>query len=430
MQALQKYFAENLMKKVVASGMIGNGLEWYDYALYGQMAALLGTLFFPKGDSGVQLLATFGVFAAGFIVRPLGAILFGWIGDAYGRKNAMVIAVLMMAIPTGCIGLLPTYAEVGMLAPVLLTLIRLLQGLSLGGEFAGSITYIIEHAPQNKRGWAGSASLVSLILGFLLGSLVVNFTISLLGQEEFAAWGWRVPFLAGIVIGLVGFYIRRCCEESPVYEAAKQDNNISKTPVREAFIKHPWRMAQGFAMYISVTMPFYLASVYFISFSEHHLGTTMKQALNFNVYNMLAMLFTMPFSAWLSDRIGRRKVMMSAAFVMFITAPLLFSQLVTGASLPIIGLAQFAFAAMVGMYSGAVPALLVEMFPTNIRFTGMAIAYNLAAAVFGGTAPMVCEWLIRETGGNWAIGCYVMACNIASLIALYYYKDRFNQPLL
>jgi MHS family proline/betaine transporter-like MFS transporter len=260
------------MKKVIASGMIGNGLEWYDYALYGQMAALLGTLFFPAGDAGVQLLATYGVFAAGFVVRPLGAILFGWIGDKYGRKSAMVLAVLMMAIPTGCIGLLPTYSQVGMLAPVLLTIIRLLQGLSLGGEFAGSITYIVEHAPARRRAWAGSASLVSLILGFLLGSLVVNFMLGWLGKEAFEAWGWRIPFLGGIVIGLVGFYIRRFCRESPIYEAAKHDNKISKTPLKTALAQHPAEMAQGFALYLTVTMPFYLASVYFISFTEKHLG--------------------------------------------------------------------------------------------------------------------------------------------------------------
>lgn len=417
------------MKKVVASGMIGNGLEWYDYALYGQMAALLGTLFFPKGDAGVQLLATYGVFAAGFIVRPIGAVLFGWIGDRYGRKSAMVLAVLMMAIPTGCIGLLPTYAEVGLLAPVLLTIIRLLQGLSLGGEFAGSIAYIVEHAPPKRRGWAGSASLVSLILGFLLGSLVVNTLLGVMGREAFEAWGWRIPFLGGIVIGLVGFYIRRCCEESPIYEAAKQDNQISKTPVRTAFAKHPWQMLQGFALYMTVTMPFYLASVYFISFSENHLGTSLETALRFNIYNMLAMLITMPFSAWLSDKIGRKKVMITAAIAMFFITPLLFTQLTLGASPLTIALCQFIFAAMVGMYAGPVPAILVEMFPTNIRFTGMAIAYNLAAAIFGGTAPMVCEWLIRTTGSNGSIGWYVMICNVFSLIALYYYKDRFKQPL-
>jgi len=417
------------MKKVVASGMIGNGLEWYDYALYGQMAALLGVLFFPKGDPGVQLLLTYGVFAAGFIVRPLGAVLFGWIGDRYGRKSAMVLAVLMMAIPTGCIGLLPTYAEAGLIAPILLTIIRLLQGLSLGGEFAGSITYIVEHAPENRRGWAGSASLVSLIIGFLLGSLVVNSLLGVMGREAFEAWGWRIPFLGGIAIGLVGFYIRRCCEESPVYEAAKQDNQISKTPVRTAFAKHPWQMLQGFAAYMTVTMPFYLASVYFISFSEKQLGTSMETALHFNIYNMLAMLVTMPLSAWLSDHIGRKKVMIIAAVAMFLITPLLFTQLNMGAPIIVIGLCQFIFAALVGMYAGPVPALLVEMFPTNIRFTGMAIAYNMAAAIFGGTAPMVCEWLIRTTASNSSIGWYVMICNIFSLIALYYYKDRFKQPL-
>ncbi len=417
------------MKKVVASGMIGNGLEWYDYALYGQMAALLGTLFFPKSDPGVQLIATYGVFAAGFIVRPVGAVLFGWIGDRYGRKAAMVMAVLMMAIPTGCIGLLPTYADAGIIAPILLTLIRLLQGLSLGGEFAGSITYIIEHAPENRRGTAGSASLVSLIIGFLVGSLVVNLLLGAMGREAFEAWGWRVPFLGGIVIGLVGFYIRRCCEESPVYEAAKQDNQISKTPVRIAFAEHPRKMLQGFALYMTVTMPFYLASVYFISFSENHLGTSMETALRFNVYNMLAMLVTMPLSAWLSDKYGRKKVMGIAAVAMFFCTPLLFSQLSMDAPLMTIGLCQFIFAAIVGMYSGPIPAILVEMFPTNIRFTGMAIAYNLAAAIFGGTAPMVCEWLIRTTASNSSIGWYVMICNIFSLIALYYYKDRFKQPL-
>ena len=157
------------MKKVVASGMIGNGLEWYDYALYGQMAGLFGALFFPSGDKAVQLLATYGVFAAGFIVRPLGAILFGWIGDKYGRKAAMVIAVLLMAIPTGCIGLLPTYSQVGMLAPILLTLIRLLQGLSLGGEFAGAVTYIVEHSPPKNEDLQALPRWLVCCLGFCWG---------------------------------------------------------------------------------------------------------------------------------------------------------------------------------------------------------------------------------------------------------------------
>jgi MFS transporter, MHS family, proline/betaine transporter len=417
------------MKKVLVSGMIGNGLEWYDYALYGQVAWLLGKKFFPAGDPTAQLLATFGLFAAGFLVRPLGAIFFGWLGDTYGRRAAMVVAVLMMAIPTGCIGLLPTYEQIGVLAPVLLTIIRLMQGISLGGEFSGSITYIVEHAPQNRRALAGSASLVSLMVGFLMGLFVVRGCISYFGQEAFEDWAWRLPFISGIVIGLVGFYIRSHCSESPTFEEAKAQGTISKTPVREAFRRHPWEMLQGFGMYMTVTMPFYLAAIYFISFSQTHLGMSSADAMTASVGNMLAMLIMIPGSAWLSDRIGRKPVMMAAAALIFVTVIPLFSNFEAGMDARTAMLVQFAFSLMLGVYMGPVAAVLVELFPTSVRFSGMAIAYNLAAAVFGGTAPLVCEWLISVTGDIHVIAYYVMLCNICALIALYCYKDRFREAL-
>lgn len=417
------------MKRVVISGMIGNGLEWYDYALYGQTAWLLAKLFFPAGDPAVQLLATFGVFAAGFLIRPLGAILFGWIGDRYGRKNAMILAVLMMAIPTGCIGLLPTYESIGLWAPVLLTLIRLLQGLSLGGEFSGSITYIVEHAPADRRGLAGAASLVSLILGFLLGLLVVRGLMAYVGQEAFEAGIWRVPFLIGIAIGIVGFYIRSHCHESPIYTKACQEGALAKKPVRQAFAEYPKEMLQGFAIYITVTMPFYLSTIYFISFSHLHLGVSSDDALTMSIFNMLALLLIKPISAWGSDFVGRRKVMMISAIAMMLAVYPLFTFLQPGSSLLAIGLAQFAFTVILGFYIGPVPAALVELFPTSVRFSGMAIAYNASAALFGGTAPMVCEWLMKSTGTSFSIAYYVIACNLASLMALYFFKDRYKEPL-
>jgi MFS transporter, MHS family, proline/betaine transporter len=417
------------MRKAIISGMIGNGLEWYDYALYGQVAWLLAKLFFPSGDASVQLLATFGVFAAGFFARPIGAVFFGWLGDTYGRKMAMVVAVLLMAIPTGLIGVLPTYAEIGIWAPILLTIIRVLQGISLGGEFSGSITYIVEHAPPHRRGLAGVASLVSLILGFLLGLLVVRGMIGYYGQAEFESWAWRVPFIIGIGIGLIGFYIRTHCHESPVFEEAKAQGRISKTPVREAFAKHPWEMLQGFGIYITVTMPFYLTTIYFISFSHTHLGVSTEDALNLSIYNMLALLFVKPLAAWASDYVGRKKIMMTAAIIMMICVYPLFSYFTPGVSLWTIGLVQFTFAIILGFYVGPVAAVLVELFPTSVRFSGMAISYNLAAALFGGTAPIVCEWIIRQTGDNASIAWYVMACNIVSIIALWFYKDRFREPL-
>ena len=257
----------------------------------------------------------------------------------------------------------------------------------------------------------------------------MNLTLAALGQEAFDAWGWRVPFLGGILIGLVGFYIRKCCEESPVYEEAKANNNISKTPIRVAFAKHPWEMVQGFALYLSVTMPFYLASVYFIGFGEKHLGLNLAVSLRFNIYNMLAMLITMPLGAWISDRIGRKKVLATGAVLMLLATPLLFANFTSGASPFAIGLSQFIFAGIVGLYAGVVPTILVELFPTSIRFTGMAISSNIAAALFGGTAPLICEWLITKSGQASAIGWYVMLCNAISLVALYFVKERFGERL-
>ncbi len=417
------------MKKILISGMIGNGLEWYDYALYGQVAWLLAQLFFPAGDEAAQLLAAFGVFAAGFVVRPLGAAFFGWLGDKYGRKPAMVVAILMMAIPTGMIGLLPTYAEIGVFAPILLTLIRVAQGISLGGEFSGSITYIVEHAPPHRRGLAGAASLVSLMLGFILGIIVVRCCMSYLGQEAFEQWGWRIPFLVGIFIGFIGFYIRHYCDESPVYEEAKQNDALAKAPIRQAFKQYPWQMLQGFGAYISVTMPFYLTTIFFITFMKKHLGVEADDALKITLYNMVAMLITIPISAYFSDKIGRKPIMICAAIGMMLYAYPLFASLEYGIAPLKLGLAQFGFCLILGVYMGPVAAMLVELFPTSVRFSGMAIAYNLAAAIFGGTAPLICEWLIGASGGNVAIAYYVMACNAASICALYYYKDRFREKL-
>ncbi len=417
------------MRKIVTSGMIGNGLEWYDYALYGQVAWLLSSLFFPSDDAVVQMLAVYGVFAAGFVVRPAGAVFFGWLGDRYGRRVSMVAAILMMAIPTGMIGLLPTYAEIGIAAPILLTIIRLLQGMSLGGEFSGSIAYIVEHAPPRRRGLAGAAPLVSMMLGFLLGLAVVKSMIALMGQEAFEAWGWRLPFLFGIVIGLVGFYIRSHCSESPVYEKAKLDGAISSRPVRQAFAAHRWQMVQGFAIYITVTMPFYLTTVYFIGLSKTHLGLPADQALMFSVYNMLALLVAMPFSAWLSDYIGRKKIMVASAIVMMLSVYPLFSLMVVGAPPVTIALVQLVFSLMLGIYVGPVAAVLVELFPTSVRFSGMAITYNLCAALFGGTSPMVCEWLIGTFGDARAIAYYVIAGCLASLVAFAFYHDRYQESL-
>jgi MHS family proline/betaine transporter-like MFS transporter len=207
---------ERMNRKVMISGMLGNGLEWYDYALYGHMSIIFAKLFFPVGDSSLSLILTYITFALGFVSRPLGAILFGRIGDKYGRKKALTLSMILMAVPTGCIGLLPTYDMIGVFAPILLITIRLLQGLSLGGAYSGSISYVVEHAPATQRSTVGSVIKVSLIIGFLCGSLVSSLIATVLSPEDFYSWGWRLPFFVGIGIGFVGYYIRNHGEESPL----------------------------------------------------------------------------------------------------------------------------------------------------------------------------------------------------------------------
>lgn len=416
------------LSKVIISGMLGNGLEWYDYALYAQMSFIISELFFPGHNEATRLIATFGVFAVGFLFRPLGAILFGYIGDRYGRRTSLVIAILMMAIPTGCIGLLPTYEQIGIAAPILLTLIRIFQGLSLGGEFSGCITYIVEHSPQKHRGIAGATSVISLIIGFLLGSFVALLFVKGLSPEAFKSWGWRVPFLLGVVIGLIGLYIRSSCDESPAYEEAKRQGHISDKPVRQAVTQHYSIIIKAFALYITVTMPFYLTSVYLLSFTQKKLGMAVDQALFINTSTMVAMLITVIISASISDRIGRKPILVFGAFLMmFAIVPLFFLMgIKTYASILI---AQVILGIIVGIYVAPIPAILVELFPTSIRYTGMALSYNLAAAIFGGTAPMACEWLINTTGTYFSIAWYVIACNIVSLLALYFYKDNYKEPL-
>lgn len=429
MSQAENHTKSHSLRKIIISGMISNGLEWYDFALYAFTALTISKQFFPPADNaGDHLLITFAIFAVGFVARPFGGILFGVIGDRLGRRTALVLAIFMMAIPTGCIGLLPTYAQIGMLAPWLLVLLRLLQGLSLGGAYSGSMTFLVEHAPHNRRGLMGSACVASLVLGFLTGSLVAwSFTL-LLTHEQYEQWGWRIPFLLGIPIGLIGLYIRKHCEESPVYSAAKQAGTLSKTPVRDVFKNERIHLLQAVGIYITVTMPFYLLSAYFITFTEHTLGRSKEEALLFNTINMCVVFVMAPLAAGFSDRFGRRKVLALIAGAFFVSAYPLFTLLLQ-ADFTSILIAQMVFASLVGAYIGPVPALLVEIFPTRVRYTAMSLSYNICATLFGGTAPMVCEWLLNTTGDRYAIAYYVMAAALVSLVALWFYKDRHEQPL-
>lgn len=451
--------------KVIISGMLGNGLEWYDYALYGHMAVIFSKLFFPEGNSSDNLIITLLIFAFGFLPRPLGSIFFGWLGDKYGRKKALTASMIMMALPTGCIGLLPTYETIGIAAPILLTIIRALQGFSLGGAYSGSISYVVEHAPPEKRSTVGSVIKLSLVIGFLLGSLVSAAFAQVLGDAAFESWGWRLPFFLGVGIGFVGFYIRHHGEESPVYEQAKKDGALSPNPLRDTFTKHLGKMTRAFCAYMFVTVPFYIIAIYSIAYSKNHLGISQSDALLINSLAMASMFITIFPAARMADRLGRKKVLLMAIVAMLALAYPAFDQMQTDlvshtetqkvtdkAGDPVIDTAtgeaqtkqvivvdhpasflhvligQCILALILGWYLGPIPAVLVEIFPTSVRYTGMSLAYNLCA-IIGGFTPSIAEYLIKSSGSNMSIVWLMLGAGAISFVTLFTYKDKWREPL-
>jgi MFS transporter, MHS family, proline/betaine transporter len=412
------------LKKVILAGMIGNGLEWFDYALYGLLSSIISEHYFPADNKLTQLIATYGVFAAGFAMRPLGAFLFGYIGDKYGRKASLSLSILLMALPTACIGLLPTYAQIGIMAPILLTVIRLFQGLALGGEFSGSITYVVEHSPPDKRGLVGSTTLISMMMGILLGSAITSLLTNIMDIESFKSWGWRIPFILGLGIGLVGFYIRSFLDESPVFIKAKSSQYSTKTPIR-SYLK-PFLIVTG--LYIATTIPFYLISVMMNSYLHNVLKYPLSDAMLINTIVMLLILMLIPCGAILSDKVGRKPVMKFMLLAYAIVTLPAFWLIGTGNFwCALIG--QIALATVLAMYMSPIPAILVEVFPTNIRYTAMALSCNIAAAIFGGTSPMIVTWLIQYTHNNMIIAWYILASVAISTISLVYYRETYKVAL-
>lgn len=414
------------MKNVVISGMIGNALEWYDYALYAQFASIIGYHFFP--DSNIKEILTFAIFAAGFMVRPLGGIFFGNVGDKFGRKIALVIGIMTMAIPTAAIGLLPGYNTIGIAAPIILTFIRLLQGFSLGGEFSGCIAYIVEHAQHNKRGIAGSAAFVSMCGGMLLGSATANAFTYFMSNENLVAWGWRIPFIAGLFIGCIGLYIRSHLSESPIYRAAKAANTLSTHPLRDTLTKYWLQLLVAIAIYVTVTATFYTATVFIENFMRK-LGYSDSESASVGAIILITMTIVLPISAHISDKIGRKPVLVIGVLLLIcFTYPIF---IVLGSmNYTYAVLSQMIFAALIAFYMAPVPTVLVEIFPTKIRFTGVAISYNISAAVFGGTAPMIGMTIATITGNKYALSYYLVSLAVVSLIIIsVLYKETFNKSL-
>ncbi len=418
------------MKKVIASTMLGNGLEWYDYALYGMFTALISKHFFPAGNDTVSLIATFGIFAIGFLMRPLGAMFFGYIGDKHGRKNALALSILMMAIPTACIGLLPTYASIGIYAPILLTLIRLVQGVAIGGEFGGSIVYLVEHANSENKNRIGSLSMISMLMGLLLGSLIATGLAKFMSAEDFDTYGWRIPFIIGFFIGLVGLYIRSKLDESPIFMDAKESGHTSDEPVKEA-IQHNYKeIFLGIGVYLAVTIPFYTQTVFMPSFMVKFMHFSSADALLISTLSLITMLIAAPLSAYLCDK-WRRERLLKIILASYIAFAVPYVSLLDTQTFEFALLSQVVFSVILAFYIAPVPTMVVEIFPPRTRYTGMSLACNLAAAIFGGTSPIVMTKLIDlSNGSHYPIAYYIIFASIVSFYCMFCVKIRHKRDRL
>lgn len=415
------------MRRIAGPSLIGNVLEWYDFALYGYFAPVISPLFFPADNPFLSLITTFAVFAIGFLMRPLGAAIFGYYGDRYGRKNALAAAILLMAIPTTLIGCLPTHQQIGISAGLLLTLFRLLQGLAVGGEFTGSIVYIIEHAAANRRGFYGSLAMASAFTGLVLGSGVAALVGFVAGDTDYETWVWRIPFLLSILLGAVGLYLRIGMPESPVFEAMKERQQLSKAPVTETFKKHYRKMFSSIILVGLPSMGFYLSFVYLTTFMTVYLKVDLDYALLINTLSMMMIMLIIPLFGLLSDKLGRKAVMRMGAIGFICLSLPAYYLLIRGDYFSIFA-AQLIFALLVSMSYSAIPAFLVERFPASVRYTGISIPYNLANAIFGGTAPLVATSLIHYSKNFYSPAFYLMTLGAVvffMLLRITHHTEKF-----
>jgi MHS family proline/betaine transporter-like MFS transporter len=406
----------------IASGAIGNTLEWYDFAIYGYFATSIGRLFFPKEDSVAQVLAAFGIFAIGYVMRPLGGVIIGYIGDRVSRRAALNVSIVAMASSTFVIGVLPGYATIGVAAPILLTACRMLQGLSVGGEYTTSLVFMVENAPRNRRGFNGALGCCGAVLGILLGSATGALLATLMSAEDLETWGWRIPFILGLVIGLAGIVLRRHVDDAskPV---ADPDNPLLETLKTQRTV-----VVQIMALTASNAIPFYLLFVYIVSWLELVNKMPPEKSLVINTVSMVALIPIQLIAGSISDRIGRKPVLIAASVAAIVFSIPLFHGMYQQ-SMVMIQLSQLCFAVIAGTYLGVMPAFMVELPSPQVRSTTIALGYNLTAGVIGGFTPFAAAWLIHRTRDDISPAYILMAAAAISLAAILSMKESYRKPL-
>ena len=416
-------------RRVAYATMVGTTIEWYDFFIYAQIAALLfGKLFFSGLGEWGQLtsLATIGV---SFFFRPLGAIIMGHIGDRFGRRAVLILTLGLMGVATTLVGLLPTAAQIGVAAPILLILLRCLQGLSAGGEWGGAAMLAVEHAPSGKRGLFGAYPQIGVPLGMMLAAIMMGTVNGIFGKEAFDAWGWRIPFVFSIVLVFVGQYIRSRVAESPVFTELQEAAEKSKAPVGELLRKHPKEVLTAAASFMgNNALGYMIVGGYVLAYATKVHGLSRDNLLRWVFAAAVVWLvFTLIGAVW-SDRIGRTKVY---KFGYVLMALLLFPQfwLISGGTELGTGIALLSMGVPSGLTYGPQSAMFAEMFPAKIRLSGVSIAYAIGAVFGGAFAPMIAEYLTTTFGTVVAVAPYLLVVTLISLVAIFFITDRTNEPL-
>ena len=403
--------------RVAAAGIVGNVLEWYDFALYGYLATIFAGQLFPSKDPLASLIGAYAVFAIGFLARPLGGVIYGHIGDRFGRRRLLTLSVVLMGVPTFLLGLLPTYASVGLLAPILLVALRFIQGISTGGEFAGSIVFLVEHAPSNRRAFFGSLAEFGSLIGGLMGAGVAWLMTALLPSAELYEWGWRLPFLSGIIVAGTGLWIRLGVDESPLFREMQNKGAIEEWPLRTALRKHPKEIAVTAGLNWLPSAGYYIVFVWLTADLSKVVGLSLSTAFAISTIGLLLATLATPAFGALTDRVGPRKVLATAGFAAVLASvPLL---LLAGlGTVPTATAAQLGLALVMACYLGAMPVVFVSLHGARVRCSSLSFGYNLAVAIAGGTAPLIATVLVSVSGWQAAPGLYLAATAVVGLLLL------------
>lgn len=413
---------QGMLKKVATASFLGNFIEWFDYAAYSYFATAIAMTFFPTEDRTIALLQTFGIFALSFILRPLGAIFWGNLGDRIGRKATLSLSIVMMTGASFLIGLLPSYAAIGALAPICLLLLRMIQGFSASGEYAGAAVFLGEYAPPRRRGFLCSLIPASTALGLLAGSAFASIMSVLLTHDQVVAWGWRIPFLLALPFGAIIFYIRARLEDSPVYQEMSEAVEgkhmpATKSPIKLLLTTYRKQTLISFGAAVLNAVGFYIVLTYlptYLTDTVHMDATAASTVTTISLIVYVALVFGM---GKLSDRYGRKKMLLIAC-ISFIALTIPGFMLIGTGNVFLVLAMQIALSAALAANDGSLASYLNETFPTEVRFSGFAFSFNMANAIFGGTAPFIATWLIYTTDSALAPAIYMALVATITLVAL------------